>query len=561
MLTRSRLLFLGIVAVFVAPPVLALVFYAGVGSWFDPGTVSRGSLIDPPRPAPRAPLVLVNGGVLPADHLDRRWTIVHLARDGCRRACEEALQAMRLAHRALGRNRTRVQRLLLLPAASPPSVEADCPVARVTPAWDRALRESDRDEGTGTAGIWLVGPAPFRDLAFSGRRRTKDDRAGPQPAPQAVEVADGVARGMQPSRIPVPRARIAGVMAVRCRTRAAELEGRLLSRLPPASSGARTGAGAPRIAPATTGPADAGAERSPAGALDGRACLRGGSCSAPGCGSPSGARMSGLARLLRADGRRSGGILARRLHRWGKGVARDGAPVRRGDARDRDPSPRRRRGSQPAADGRGRTGRTCHRAPGTGRFPGRPRGVGRSPCGLQPAVVVAHLLGGMAVLGLLWRIHLGGPPLLPDAPPPEWLGPAAAVGVMILAVQIALGGWTSANYAALACPDFPHLSRRLVAGGELFGRLSAVAGIALRIRRGGCLPGMRASPSTSCIESGRSSPLRTWGCSAGRAMRCGRAQPAAHGRDPFRAGAARHPGGARCDERVASIAAWRSRRP
>ena len=73
---------------------------------------------------------------------------------------------------------------------------------------------------------------------------------------------------------------------------------------------------------------------------------------------------------------------------------------------------------------------------------------------LQPAVVVAHLLGGMAVLGLLWRLGLG---LSPRAarPRPGWVRPAAAVGIAVLALQIALGGWTSANYAALACPDFP----------------------------------------------------------------------------------------------------------
>ena len=29
------------------------------------------------------------------------------------------------------------------------------------------------------------------------------------------------------------------------------------------------------------------------------------------------------------------------------------------------------------------------------------------------------------------------------------------VAIVVLAIQIALGGWTSANYAALACPDIP----------------------------------------------------------------------------------------------------------
>ncbi|MDX1656684.1 MAG: COX15/CtaA family protein, partial [Candidatus Competibacteraceae bacterium] len=33
--------------------------------------------------------------------------------------------------------------------------------------------------------------------------------------------------------------------------------------------------------------------------------------------------------------------------------------------------------------------------------------------------------------------------------------PWALAGLVLLVGQIALGGWTSANYAALACPDFP----------------------------------------------------------------------------------------------------------
>ncbi|MGH8134507.1 MAG: COX15/CtaA family protein, partial [Steroidobacteraceae bacterium] len=35
----------------------------------------------------------------------------------------------------------------------------------------------------------------------------------------------------------------------------------------------------------------------------------------------------------------------------------------------------------------------------------------------------------------------------------------AVVGLAVLAVQIALGGWTSSNYAAIACPDFPACQR------------------------------------------------------------------------------------------------------
>ena len=157
----SRLVLLGLFAVFTAPLVLALVLYAGVGSWFAPGTVNRAALLDPPRPAPIDRLVLVNGERLPGDYLERRWTLVHLAASGCAGACEAALQAMRRAHRALGRDRGRVQRLLLIPAASPRPAATDHPVARVTPAWDRALRDLQAGGATTENGIWLVDPRRF----------------------------------------------------------------------------------------------------------------------------------------------------------------------------------------------------------------------------------------------------------------------------------------------------------------------------------------------------------------------------------------------------------------
>jgi cytochrome c oxidase assembly protein subunit 15 len=46
----------------------------------------------------------------------------------------------------------------------------------------------------------------------------------------------------------------------------------------------------------------------------------------------------------------------------------------------------------------------------------------------------------------------------PDAAPaavPATVRVAAALALALLALQIFLGGWTSSNYAALACPDLP----------------------------------------------------------------------------------------------------------
>jgi len=83
---------------------------------------------------------------------------------------------------------------------------------------------------------------------------------------------------------------------------------------------------------------------------------------------------------------------------------------------------------------------------------------------LKPAIVTLHLLGGMLILALLtWlaarHLALKGAQRPVDA---RLLRPWAALGLLILWGQIALGGWVSANYAGLACVDFPACGGRLV---------------------------------------------------------------------------------------------------
>lgn len=76
---------------------------------------------------------------------------------------------------------------------------------------------------------------------------------------------------------------------------------------------------------------------------------------------------------------------------------------------------------------------------------------------LKPVIVMSHLLGGMSILGLLYWMMLrqqGAATISPGRCEPRLL-PWAITGLVILILQILLGGWTSSNYAALACPDFP----------------------------------------------------------------------------------------------------------
>lgn len=82
---------------------------------------------------------------------------------------------------------------------------------------------------------------------------------------------------------------------------------------------------------------------------------------------------------------------------------------------------------------------------------------------LKPLIVVLHLLGGMAIISLLYWLVLELLARTGEKSVYRGTGlfPWALTGLAILIVQIFLGGWTSANYAALACPDFPGCQGRL----------------------------------------------------------------------------------------------------
>ena len=75
---------------------------------------------------------------------------------------------------------------------------------------------------------------------------------------------------------------------------------------------------------------------------------------------------------------------------------------------------------------------------------------------LKPVIVMGHLLGGMTILSLLFwlTLELGDDQQMADQNN-RLLYPWAMAGLLVVIIQISLGGWTSANYAALVCPDFP----------------------------------------------------------------------------------------------------------
>ncbi len=76
---------------------------------------------------------------------------------------------------------------------------------------------------------------------------------------------------------------------------------------------------------------------------------------------------------------------------------------------------------------------------------------------VNPSIVTSHLAGGLATLALLWWLTLRQGRLF-DARPSAALSrlrPWAIGGLALICIQILLGGWTSTNYAAVACIELP----------------------------------------------------------------------------------------------------------
>ena len=77
-----------------------------------------------------------------------------------------------------------------------------------------------------------------------------------------------------------------------------------------------------------------------------------------------------------------------------------------------------------------------------------------TPSPLIPAVTTGNVLGGMAMLALLWWIGLRiQPQVAQDSAAVARLGikPWARLALVVVAVQIALGAWTSGSFAGPSC--------------------------------------------------------------------------------------------------------------
>lgn len=83
---------------------------------------------------------------------------------------------------------------------------------------------------------------------------------------------------------------------------------------------------------------------------------------------------------------------------------------------------------------------------------------------LKPVVVLGHLLFGFSLMSILWIIWLLGkkPAGRSTKNVGSGLKTATTFGLLILILQITLGGWVSTHYAGLACIDLPFCNGKLI---------------------------------------------------------------------------------------------------
>lgn len=156
---RYRALYL-LIALCVAPVVASyLAYYV----WQPTGRGNYGTLIDPQRTVP-ATLQLreLDGTPFPASQLRGQWFMVTVDRGHCAEACQQKLWNMRQVRTATGRERDRIDRVLLLIDEEPPTTMLlrEYEGTRVLRADAAQLRSFlPLDAGMALEGpIWLIDP-------------------------------------------------------------------------------------------------------------------------------------------------------------------------------------------------------------------------------------------------------------------------------------------------------------------------------------------------------------------------------------------------------------------
>lgn len=153
---RARLNLVLVCAVFLLPLGIAVWMYAT--GWRPAATGNHGELVEPPVLLRQLALEDHAGHTLPVKLGDGRWTLLVVAAEACGEECRGTLLDTRQVRLALGKDRQRVRRLLLLARPLESDLSAEHP--------DLAVARLPAASGLTGSALWIVDPLGNAMLRF-----------------------------------------------------------------------------------------------------------------------------------------------------------------------------------------------------------------------------------------------------------------------------------------------------------------------------------------------------------------------------------------------------------
>ena len=195
---RSRLALVGLFILFLIPVVAAIVLHSIGGGLGTDTTTNRGELVQPVQPLSEFSFTTVAGKTVTLDTLKGSWSLVYFDSAQCDKQCGDNLYKVRQSRLAMGGEKERVQRLMVLtdgkPSASLLKLLEEHPGMHVSSVEGNELAEFIKPfnhDGKAMAGqrIYIVDPfgnlmmqyakeAPPKDVVKDLERLLKYSRTG-----------------------------------------------------------------------------------------------------------------------------------------------------------------------------------------------------------------------------------------------------------------------------------------------------------------------------------------------------------------------------------------------
>ena len=116
---RSRMALVGLFVLFLVPLVTAIVLHSIEGGVGTEVTTNRGELVRPVQPLNDFSLDTVDGNKITLDTLKGSWSLVYFDLATCDKQCQDNLYKIRQSRLAMGGEKERVQRIMVLTDSEP----------------------------------------------------------------------------------------------------------------------------------------------------------------------------------------------------------------------------------------------------------------------------------------------------------------------------------------------------------------------------------------------------------------------------------------------------------